>query len=353
MVAISLRHVLLFAAISYAKVFAEEEETDEYPIEVEEPYDELLEEANVQVHGAPNAMSLNLLMPVNTHRILKTSEFDSAHTPVHYKPLFPFKLVSVSWSESPIFEIPVPEEEQGKEEKTEETETKSEEDGEEAEGADEAAPAILHADLQNKFIDEVVVFRNCFDTAVSVNVDGKQIYFTATGNEAEDFTIDISETDLKSECLVAEDDKVYDLSWYSIHAAPCYLADKVLFKGNPLWEATDKKEHFAGCSVNNDGDDRLIALSIRNGPENRQIYFYGVDGALREIDNDEMVTHYEAFKEKEQAERERYEAEEKARLEAEKDAEKEEEENKEGAEEDEEEEEEVAEEEEITADIEE
>nr|AXL95191.1 spherical body protein 4 [Babesia orientalis] len=299
MVALSLRSLLFVALLGYSKVFAEEEVVEE-PVEFEpevEDYYLQNEEPAFQVHGEPDAMSLDLLQPVNTHRILKETEGNSPHQIIRYKPMQPFRLASVSWAQAPIFEL----------------------DPEKPEDAERS-------------IDEVSVFRNCYDTVISVKVGDEVFFYNGKDDafvqvDAEDcqqyrmdieklFTYDITDWE-ESPCRTVEKVTSYVIEWCHIHPNTCYYADKITAKDQTLWETNDSGEHFGGVSIVTNGNEKLVGLHIVKGEEGRLLYFHAVDDHYKPITDDEMKVIYNEYKQKDEAERAKYESEPQATQETE------------------------------------
>ncbi|GFE53746.1 spherical body protein, putative [Babesia ovis] len=296
MVALSLRYVLFVALFGYAKVQATAEEINEderYAL-----FEERVEEHPIQIHGDSEAMSLDLLMPVNQHLITKKMTGCFYSQPVHYMPVAPNKLTSVFWADQPIFEVyPQPEE-----------------------------PTI----------DEVIVRRNCYDAVVTIKVGDKVYHFSGNDDgfyevDEEGYNTAVEELEQKSiididdlhpsECLTVEKDGVFDIEWYNIHPATCYFADRFKANGHLLWKPEACPERIGGASVIVNGDEKLVALAVNNGSERKRVFFKGLNDAYQQIDEAELKELYELVKKKEEEEFAKLEAAQKAEEEAEEEVE--------------------------------
>ncbi|ORM39689.1 uncharacterized protein BXIN_0070 [Babesia sp. Xinjiang] len=261
MVALSFGAAVVFYFLNSVSVFAQEFNFED----------------GIQIHGDRNAMSLNLLRPVNTNLITKTTEGCSARLPTHFKPKDSNRLTTLYWLENRIFEV----------------------DQDSAQS-----------------ISEVTVYRNCYDTLVDVKVGNTSHYLVGKNELFEGvdadrfaaeladmqngFTVDIGRVE-KSDCLILEQNDALTITWYSVYAASCYYVDKVVDNNYTLWSADGCNQRFAGATIVVDGEQKLVLLLVFVDNEPKQLFFRSVAGRYQEITLEEMQNYYEEIKAKDAA----------------------------------------------------
>ncbi|GIX66111.1 spherical body protein 4 [Babesia caballi] len=228
-------------------------------------------EPNYQLHGNPDAMVLDILKPVNRSLIRKEVLECGARVPVYFTPVKPALLRGVYWGSNLIF------------------------------GVDEDSAET---------IEKVTVYRNCYNSLVIVSVGGSPIHFHGKDGEFEiiseegfgeelekmdrQTTVNVSQR-ATNDFVVVEEDRCFNLPWRNILPARCFQSDKVMDNEIPIWKARQCSERFAGATAFDDGEQKVVAVVVRDDAEVKEFFYHSKGECYHEITAEEFRSFYDAF----------------------------------------------------------